>query len=590
MKPMLTHPDWYSEAAFAELVDAARGTAEDLAAVFGIDLRHALRKSSEQDQSAGGRRDIDPEGPASALTLADLKKWAPRQPKLIPLPEDAFAGAYRCERIDANVGGAVVPALVQVWASEFSNRTTDYLPSLVINRTPTFAELSLHVGGDSYIRGCGLEWTPIGTVPKGSYLLTVAITTPAIALISDGKTPDLTPFRHGLVDAIGPVLRRAHRPRSRTVSIKDAAYDVMEQAYLKASAGGTLPANARQIMYAARPFILEQTGIAKLGDAYFTQTLLPAFIEENPTLTAEWDVVYDARGHLVEPHTGRTLPLGTLQVRDYLRHRERSSTSLISTALGLHPTVNPADRYGAVLFLEKEGFDPLLRKARISERFDVAVMSTKGMSVIAARALVDRLSGEGVKILVAHDLDMSGIRIFGTLGGDSSRYQFENEPDLHRLGLTLGQARDMDLQTERQDIKGDHDRILDGLRQHGASEEELAFIMGGERVELNAMPSDQFVSWIEAGLRFHGVRKVIPAPDLLEQRARQIIGIEHLQERAKELERQAKQFAATAPIPTDLVERMEREFGDDPALPWEDALGRALAGARNSKDAEGDQA
>ena len=34
----------------------------------------------------------------------------------------------------------------------------------------------------------------------------------------------------------------------------------MEDAYLKASAGNTLPANARQIMYAARPLVLEQTG------------------------------------------------------------------------------------------------------------------------------------------------------------------------------------------------------------------------------------------------------------------------------------------------------------------------------------------
>ena len=58
--------------------------------------------------------------------------------------------------------------------------------------------------------------------------------------------------------------------------IKWAANDVMEEAYLKASANNTLPANARQIMYAARPLVLERTG----GDcwknaSYFTQHLLP---------------------------------------------------------------------------------------------------------------------------------------------------------------------------------------------------------------------------------------------------------------------------------------------------------------------------
>ena len=41
--------------------------------------------------------------------------------------------------------------------------------------------------------------------------------------------------------------------RKRNISIKAAAWEVMEAAYLKASANGTLPANARQVYYAARP-------------------------------------------------------------------------------------------------------------------------------------------------------------------------------------------------------------------------------------------------------------------------------------------------------------------------------------------------
>ena len=48
--------------------------------------------------------------------------------------------------------------------------------------------------------------------------------------------------------------------RSQRVTIKDAAWQVMEAAYLKASDGGRLFANARQIMYAARPGVLELTG------------------------------------------------------------------------------------------------------------------------------------------------------------------------------------------------------------------------------------------------------------------------------------------------------------------------------------------
>ena len=53
------------------------------------------------------------------------------------------------------------------------------------------------------------------------------------------------------------------RRKARSVTVKEAAWQVMAAAYLKASDQGRLPANARQIMYAARPWIIELTGKAK---------------------------------------------------------------------------------------------------------------------------------------------------------------------------------------------------------------------------------------------------------------------------------------------------------------------------------------
>ena len=76
-----------------------------------------------------------------------------------------------------------------------------------------------------------------------------------------------------------------------------------------------------------------------------------------------------------------------------------------------------------MLFVEKEGFKPLLRAARIAERFDCAPMSTKGMSVIAARELVEWLSAQGVRILVAHDFDRSGFVDINDLGMLASNWQ-----------------------------------------------------------------------------------------------------------------------------------------------------------------------
>jgi hypothetical protein len=57
--------------------------------------------------------------------------------------------------------------------------------------------------------------------------------------------------------------------------------------------------------------IIGLTGKESLNDEYFTQTLLPDYIEANPAECKRWDVLYDARGSLIEPHTNRQIPLGT---------------------------------------------------------------------------------------------------------------------------------------------------------------------------------------------------------------------------------------------------------------------------------------
>jgi hypothetical protein len=45
----------------------------------------------------------------------------------------------------------------------------------------------------------------------------------------------------------------------RRITILDAAWAIMSTAYDKASAGGTLPVQPRQIMYAARGYIQEKS-------------------------------------------------------------------------------------------------------------------------------------------------------------------------------------------------------------------------------------------------------------------------------------------------------------------------------------------
>lgn len=162
--------------------------------------------------------------------------------------------------------------------------------------------------------------------------------------------------------------------RRRTITLKDAAWQVMETAYLKASSNSTLPAHARQIMYAARGEILRLTNREQLNDAYFTQVLLPDYVEQHEQAHG-WDIVYDARGHFAEPHHGANeLALGTIDVRGHLGQIQSHHVGPVEAQVcggDRYPTCGPRNRYGAVLFIEKEGFLPLFDRVKLAERFDV---------------------------------------------------------------------------------------------------------------------------------------------------------------------------------------------------------------------------
>jgi hypothetical protein len=378
--------------------------------------------------------------------------------------------------------------------------------------------------------------------------------------------------------------RRDAIRRSSRVTIREAAFAAMEEAYRIASANGSLPANARQVYYSARREILARTGRESIDSDYFTQTLLIDYVEENE---CNWDIAFDARGHLSEPHEGATVDLGTLAVRQYL--------SLIREPRIVDATINPAGVsthgpsgcYGAVLFIEKEGFTAILERARIADRFDAAIMSAKGMSVTAARRLVDELAGRGVRLFVLHDFDISGFSIRKTLTESGRRHTFRHKLDFVDLGLRLADVERLALQSERVAVGGGEakDAVRRRLRINGATEAEIEFLMSGRRVELNAMPSDVFVRFVEDGLRAHGVAKVVPDAKLIAE-------VYAAVKRAAEAEEALKAEldllnAKTVETPPDLVKRVKDILAQHPSAPWTSIVAGIAKGKAEKKSGEG---
>jgi hypothetical protein len=367
----------------------------------------------------------------------------------------------------------------------------------------------------------------------------------------------------------------------------EAAWAIIPDAYMKASANNTLPAHARQIMYAARGPIQEEVG-RPLGDKYFCQTLLPDYLRAHPHETADWDVVFDARGHFTEPHTGLVVPLGTLDVRHYLRSIETHDiTDLVANLndTGLYPTGGPGHRFQAILFIEKEGFMPLFSRVLLAERYDLAIMSTKGLSVTASRMLVDALCWD-IPLLVLHDFDKAGFSIAGTLQRNTRRYEFRNRICAVDLGLRLADVQANGLQSEEVHYGKSNPRY--NLEDNSATKAEIAFLCRGgdrqhgytgQRVELNAFTSEQLVAWIERKLKEHGISKVVPDKDTLAGAYRRAVKAERMRALIRKAEESIRDEVEKMAVPGDLEDRVLERMRLNPALSWDAILNEFATGA-----------
>jgi hypothetical protein len=244
-------------------------------------------------------------------------------------------------------------------------------------------------------------------------------------------------------------------------------------------------------------------------------------------------------------------------------------------------TYGPEARFGAVLFIEKEGFAPLIEAAKIAERFDVAIMSTKGMSVTAARILADRMCHKyDIPLLIAHDFDKSGFSIAGTLQRDTRRYEFQYEIETIDIGLSVDDVENMGLASEYQaHTKGDKNMMIANLRENGATDKDIAFLFrdfdrlrSTRRVELNAMTSPQFIEFIESKLEENNVEKVIPDDAALGklytamqrgQRLQALVEKQHVDVKNQK-------------VPKDLREQVIEHLNDNPEQPWDVADAEVL--------------
>jgi hypothetical protein len=186
---------------------------------------------------------------------------------------------------------------------------------------------------------------------------------------------------------------------------------------------------------------------------------------------------------------------------------------------------------------------------------------------------------------VLHDCDKAGFEILDKFRSDTRRHTYAIQPTVEDLGLRLADAQAMVLPSERVYYQGQKDP-RESLRRCGATPEECAFLVQrrvgegweGERIELNAMDSVTFITWLEAKLVAAGVRKLVPEGEALTAAYQRMTLIAMLQ-RALDTALASLPAPDTIPVPTGLAETISAAITNT-ADPWDEALWKSVCALR----------
>lgn len=570
-------PAWFDLEAIEDLLRSAPGvTLGDFVGQFGTTYRPP-----------------DPGIPASTADPAQLLEAmvaaAQREPRLNAIGADAFPGHHVRHEATFRLGAAALPCIVEAWAE--AKPATGYPEVetvLIINRSVSLSDAAVYIGAKG--RVALTDDSSRFTIEKAErdklclsqsmdFKFHIAVTAPAIPILSSGKRPDLEAFAGPILICVAKAGRRAQaevkRPRAAT-TVADVVNQLLPEAYTMVSGGGQYWANVRQLMYAMRPRILEATGKASVDDGYITGKLIPEFLLRNPETTASWKIAYDARGSFTEPHSGRSVELGTVAVGGYRRSRFTAHRVVASKPILSAP---PEHRLAAILFVEKEGFAQNIEESGLLEQYDCALASTKGMSNVALRALIDDLAGRIPDLIVftLTDFDIAGVTIEDTLINSGWRHEYQNRVRHVPLAVSWPQARRLAAAGNAEPSGRDNARSFAAGLRRKLPDDAVAFLTSdgprgtGLRVELNAILPADLLRIIGDGLARHlSGRKVVP--DRLEDYHRELA-------LRQELARHEAILRARPPAPVpDLREAVVEMLKRDPSLSWDQALAQLIEG------------
>jgi hypothetical protein len=569
-------PHWYDTDPFLELLRAA--PSDQKVREFIAQFDGCSARAGEIADGFAGR-------PARSLDRKEARELLRRARGVDPvnpnrlgyIGKDAFSGAYyrkadRCRFPRGSDGSsATVPVVVEAWA-ELIPGGSDAI--FMVNGTPCVA------GADAYYAQKDKKTIIYGPdlrlelkTGKVGVSLHVNVITPRMPMTSDGKAPALGMFKVFFLEVIEKAVNRARRMRPMAdlkPDQKSVVFEHMEGQIVIVSDNRRYRFHWRQVFYRLRPIVEKAIG-EQLNWRYFDQQIVNDYEAE---YGEERFAYRDPRGTFYVPHSGESIPLGTLQVEQFRR---------------------PEWHFNKVLFIEKEGFFEALKADGFPERHDCALMTSKGQPTRAARDLLDLLgeSGEPVQGCCIHDCDAAGTKVCEALQ-EATRIRPRRSIEIKNLGLDPWEAVELAEQgiVEIEDVT--YETRQDVAAYVTERDPKWGEWLQTHRVELNAFTMPQFIEWLERKMSVFPGKVVPPAAvmaDRLNDRVRQHIRDAYEAEALAEgrVEERVDQAMAArsgrmAEVAAGLPDRVTEYLQTQPRQRWDDAVEELAATVADETD------
>jgi hypothetical protein len=500
---------WYTSEAFYELVNAYDGNVEDLLLFFnGINSNKSKEISSKIIKSKAKDLSFNDTEVILELLRYNTREISSKKLGYVGDCNGKF-GEYTkkssCFLVRSAKGkfDAEIPYIIETWVKY--NET--FSREILVNKTPITGSISSWYKNRAMtIYGCGLVLDVKSSRPAQ---LVINLTTPYMPITSDGKSPNFSPMNELIQKCLNASMNKTKKidillNNNNAKNEREIVFNNMYSAIRKASGDNQYRFSQRQLYYAIRPYVM--TALDKQTDYNYFCRLLTEYENEYGDIEG---LYRDPRGTLYHPHLEEEIPLGTIAVNNYKR---------------------PEWTFNKILYCEKEGFFPILRDAKFPERFDCALLSSKGYASRAVKDLFDLLgeTNEEILFFCIHDADSAGTMIYETLQ-EATLSRATRKVKVINLGLDPWEAIKMDLEIETFESKSRRPvaQYVMEYDYHHYDEDSYEDWLQTNRVELNAMTTPQFLEWLEENISQYDNGKVIPdkktMQEVLESEANNII-------------------------------------------------------------------